>query len=101
VIAKSKLKVGAYYYFVTYEDSDLTVPVIETLQFKKEVLVNGTEEKLFLFDRLGEAEPKQSRLTEDLLHTVFEFDDLVTELEANRQAQREGRVYEPSRPEEL
>ena len=101
MVAKNKLKAGAYYYFVLYEDHELTVPVIETLRFKKEVTGNGAGEKLFLFDRLGETEPKQSRLTEDLLHTVFEFDDLVTELEANRQAQREGRVYEPSRPEEL
>ena len=100
MVAKTKLKAGAYYYFVLYEDRDLTVPVIETLQFKKEVAGDGAEEVAFLFDRMGEAEPKQSRLTEDLLHTVFEFDELVTELEANRRAQREGRVYEPSRPEE-
>jgi hypothetical protein len=100
VVAKKKLKPGAYYYFVLYEDRDLTVPVIETLRFKKEVTGNGAEETAFLFERLGETEPKQSRLTQDLLHTVFEFDGLVTELEANRQAQREGRVYEPSQPEE-
>jgi hypothetical protein len=100
VIAKSKLKAGAYYFFVTYEDRDLTVPVIETLRFKKEVSENGAEEKVLLFDRLGESDPKQCRLTEDLLHTVFEFDGLVTELEANRQAQREGKPYEPLPPEE-
>lgn len=100
MVAKSKLKAGAYYYFVLYEDRDLTVPVIETLRFKREVTEGDVEEKSFLFERLGESEPKQCRLTEDLLHTVFEFDGLVTELEANRQAQREGRPYEPLRPEE-
>lgn len=75
MIAKSKLKAGAYYYFVTYEDRDLTVPVIETLRFKKEVSENGAEEKLYLFDRLGGSEPKQCRLTEDLSHCDFGHQD--------------------------
>jgi hypothetical protein len=92
VIAKRELKVGSCYYFVTYEDRDLTIPVIETLRFKRELTEKGAD-MLLLFDRLGETEPKQCRLTEDLLHTVFEFDGLVTELEANRQAQRDGKPF--------
>jgi hypothetical protein len=95
VISKEKLKVGAYYFFVTYEDRDLTVPVIETLRFKSEVSEGGRGETLFLFDRVGEHEPPQCRLPEDLLETVFEFDGLVSELEANREAQRSAKPYEP------
>jgi hypothetical protein len=47
---------------------------------------------LFLFERVGEHEPPNCRLTEDLLETsLFDFDGLICELEANRDAQR-GRV---------
>jgi hypothetical protein len=95
VISRDKLKTGAYYFFVTYEDHDLTVPVIETLRFKSEVSENGTGATLFLFDRVSPSEPRQCRLPEDLLHTVFEFDALVSELEANREAQRAGRPHQP------
>jgi hypothetical protein len=44
VVARKKLKLGAYYYFVLYEDRDLTVPIIETLRFKREVTETGAEE---------------------------------------------------------
>jgi hypothetical protein len=73
VKSKDELKVGAYYFFVTYEDTALTVPVIETLRFKNEVS-SDRGETLFVFDRVGEHQPPQCRLTEELLHTVYEFD---------------------------
>lgn len=89
MISRDRLKVGAYYFFVTYEDRNRTIPVIETLRFKGEVSEKKTGKTLLLFDRVGQHEPPQGRLTEDLLETsVFEFDDLVSELEANRAAQR-------------
>ena len=94
MVSRDRLKVGAYYFFVTYEDRDLTVPVIETLRFR-EVTTGGEGTDLFLFDRMGEHEPPQCRLPEGLLEIVFEFDALVSELEANRAAQRSGRTYEP------
>ena len=95
MISRDRLKVGAYYFFVTYEDRDLTVPVIETLRFKSEVTESGTGQTLFLFDRVGEHEPPQARLPEDLLGSVFDFDGLLSELEANRAAQKAGKPYEP------
>lgn len=100
MVAKSKLKPGTHYYFVLYEDRELTVPVIETLRYRNEVRNDAGDGTLYLFDKLGESKPKQSRLTEDLLHTVFEFEGLVSELEANRQAQREGRPFEPSQSQD-
>ena len=88
MISRDRLKVGAHYFFVTYEDRDRTIPVIETLRFKSEVSEKNTGKTLLLFDRVGEHEPPQCRLTEDLLETsVFEFDELVSELEASRAAQ--------------
>jgi hypothetical protein len=95
VISRDKLKIGAHYFFVIYEDRDLTVPVIETLRFKGEVSESETGETLFLFDRVGEHKPPLCRLPEDLLETMYEFDALVGELEANRDAQRSGKPYEP------
>jgi hypothetical protein len=100
MISRERLKVGAYYFFVTYEDRDLTVPVIETLRFQKEVSENETGKTLFLFDRLGNGDPKLCRLQKDLLETVFEFEGLVAELEANREAQRAGRPYDPFVPDQ-
>jgi hypothetical protein len=85
VISRDKLKAGAYYFFVTYEDRNRTIPVIETLRFKSEVLEGRAGKTLLLFDRVGEHEPPQCRLTEELLETsVFEFDELISELEASR-----------------
>ena len=100
MISREKLKAGGYYFFVTYEDRDLTVPVIETLRFQSEVSQEGEMGALLVFERLGNAAPRFCRLQEDLLGTVFDFEGLVSELEANRQAQRAGRLYEPLPPEE-
>ncbi len=98
-IAKGKLKIGRHYFFVTYEDRDLRVPVIETLRFRSAPRNGDAASDLFLFDRVGDGEPRQCRLPEDLLETVFEFDDLVAELDANREAQRAGRPFQ-GRPQE-
>lgn len=89
MISRDRLKVGAYYFFVTYEDRNRTIPVIETLRFNSEVSEGRAGQTLLLFDRVGEHEPPRCRLTEDLLETsVFEFDELVSELEASRANQR-------------
>jgi hypothetical protein len=98
MVSKDRLQRGAYYYFVTYEDRALTVPVIETLCFTNEDSGDQTGRSLLVFDRLGSDKPKQCRLTEELLHTLFEFDGLVSELQANLEAQRAGRPYEPKFP---
>lgn len=90
MITRDRLKVGACYFFVTYEDRDLTMPVIETLRFKSDVPGSAAGKVWFLFERVGEHEPPNCRLTEDLLETSL-FDRLICELEANRDAQR-GRV---------
>jgi hypothetical protein len=57
VITKDRLKIGACYFFVTYEDRKRTIPVIETLRFKSEVLESGAGKMLLLFERVGEHEP--------------------------------------------
>jgi hypothetical protein len=93
-MTRDQLKSGAYYFFLTYEDRNLTVPVIETLRFQSEVSESGTGATLFLFDRVGSSQPPQCRLPEDLLETLFDFDGLVAELEANRDAQRAGKPYQ-------
>lgn len=100
MISRERLKAGGYYFFVTYEDRDLTVPVIETLRFQNEVREEAEKGALLVFERLGNAEPQLCRLQEDLLGTVFDFEGLVSELEANREAQRAGRPYEPLPPDE-
>ena len=96
MIQRSDLKVGSTYFFVTYEDRELKIPVIETLAFRSETTTTKSDEaSLLVFDRFGDCEPKTCRLTEDLLTTVFDFDGLVEELAANQKAQKAGKPYEP------
>lgn len=51
MITRDRLKVGAYYFFDTHEDCDLTIPVIETLRFKSDVPGGESGKMLFLFER--------------------------------------------------
>lgn len=91
--SRQALKVGAYYFFVTHEDRDLTIPVIEILRFKSDVPGGESGKMLFLFERVGEHEPLNCRRTEDLLETsLFDFDGLICELKANRDAQTRARA---------
>ena len=60
MISREKLRAGGYYFFVTHEDRDLTVPVIETLRFQSEVSREGEMGALLVFERLGNAEPRFS-----------------------------------------
>ena len=95
MVASDKLQAGACYFFVTYEDRDLNVPVVETLRFKNRVSENDSREASYVFERIAGAGDPQCRLSEDHLETVFEFDALVSEFSARLKMQRVGAPYEP------
>lgn len=97
MIDADDLRAGSFYFFLTYDDHELKVPIIETLRFVSVANSQGTDSVLYLFDRVSGTEPAQCRLPRDLFEALFDFDALVEELEENRNAQRQRIPFEPRR----
>ncbi|MBM0108848.1 hypothetical protein JM946_29300 [Steroidobacter sp. S1-65] len=95
MISSDKLQAGERYYFVSYEDRDASVPVVETLRFKNKTQGSDLRAPSFVFERLGHGEQRQCQLSENLLNKVFEFETLVAEFAARAGARRVGTPYEP------
>jgi len=91
MIEKAELVINDYYFYVTYEDPELRVPVIETLKYIGPSNDAEAGVPYHSFERVGELRsPKGCRLTEDLLTCLHGWDGLVEELAANRRAQVAG-----------
>ena len=95
MIASDRLQTGSCYFFVTYEDRDGSVPVVETLRFKNRAPESDSRTQMFVFERVGDVGRRQCQLSEDLLKKVFEFDAMVTEFASRLGARRAGTPYEP------
>ena len=95
MISSDRLQAGSCYFFVSYEDTDANVPVVETLRFKNKTQEGEPRPPSFVFERLGHGGQRQCQLSEDLLNKLFEFDALVSEFAARLGARRAGAPYEP------
>jgi hypothetical protein len=95
MVERSKLIVGTYYFYITYEDPELRVPVIETLRYMGQSNEAESGVPFHTFERIGASRsPKNCRLTEDLFTSLHDWDGLIEELVANKRAQDAGNPFD-------
>ena len=93
MIDSSALERGHHYFFLTYADKGLRVPVIETLVYvdSSEELNSRSQETFWSFEIVGRDDGvSRRRIDQPSLSALFDWAGLIEELAQNLESQKAG-----------